>query len=185
VFVAGTFFYLLVLKRIRPSDYYKIGFPIVGVVLAVITSLLLFNLSQTLLSVVGEAFFVLCQIHCRVTGSSSQAMAIAMALGWYLFLYDNYVALAAISHVHYGFYSFVNGYVQNLTDVFTFVLMYVNVRWRKHGLTCDCHIKDVGEMSRKCACTDAECCVHHDCVLKHGCIRSVRYLVLRENASVD
>ena len=53
-------------------------------------------------------------------------MAIAMALGWYLYLYDNYVALAAISHVHYGFYSFVSGYVQNLSDILTFVLMYVN-----------------------------------------------------------
>lgn len=52
VFVAGTFFYLLVLKRIRPAEYFKMGFPIMGVVLAVITSLLLFNLSQTLLSVV-------------------------------------------------------------------------------------------------------------------------------------
>lgn len=56
-----------------------------------------------------------------------QAMSLAVGLSWFLFLYDGFVAVAVIPHTHYGFYSVLNGYIQNITDGVVYLLMYFNV----------------------------------------------------------
>ena len=128
---AGVWLYLLVLRRIAADRYFQVANPAIMVVLTGVATLMAFKLNQVLEYAVRPGVGVGVGVHCMRCSSWSehlsvvwhvlshlscvmtplllhpccviQVLSAVLAACWFLFMYDNFLGTAAVSHKYYGF----------------------------------------------------------------------------------
>jgi len=101
-YIAGSLFYIVVLKRITPLTFFQKAFPIFSFILGTASILFFFNfIPQLILYIVLSA---------------------CLSFYWFFFLYDHFFITASIDNQFYGFYGFINGFFQNLIKLIITIL---------------------------------------------------------------
>jgi hypothetical protein len=108
-YLVGTAFFLVILKRISPVVYFRIGFPLFCIGLLGASVVIFFNVSQTFLSIF---------------------LGLLLAFLWFFYVYDTFLVTAVISHEQYGFYSFINGEIQTLSNLMITFMYHQHVNNR-------------------------------------------------------
>lgn len=103
--MVGVIFYIAILKRTSAATFYQLAYPVMALFLIGGACLLYFDVPQTVLSI---------------------TLTLILAFLNFAWVYNGFLATAAISPASYGFYGTVKGYIMTLSSLISYVLIDVN-----------------------------------------------------------
>eukprot|EP01130_Rhizamoeba_saxonica_P006510 TRINITY_DN2587_c0_g1_i1.p1 TRINITY_DN2587_c0_g1~~TRINITY_DN2587_c0_g1_i1.p1 ORF type:complete len:290 (+),score=26.08 TRINITY_DN2587_c0_g1_i1:533-1402(+) len=96
MYIAASLFFYFIMRRIKPFDFYAKWYPYMGLVLGVASIVLVLPAPSVVLYLV---------LSVNVSGY------------WFMFLYSRYFAIANVDQRYYGFYGFLNQYIQTFSSL--------------------------------------------------------------------
>ena len=107
-YLLGTFFFLAVLKRMKPLIFFRWLVPLLMLILIILAAVVVSvpNVDQLVLAL---------------------ALQCTVALEYFLLLYVKYLSIAAVASKYYGVLSFVIGSLQSIVDIIIYGCMAMNV----------------------------------------------------------